>query len=152
MARSTDLVGDLVGEHPNQLAPTTNSPTPTSCSNSLPLPFNSSVITSATEDEALTFYVCGEGCKAFPGLSKKKERIFFSNIASTWCAKVKMKQCSEYLMNSSMLNTPLYQREKIQSCHPAAGVCWTTLLLEEMASLNQETAGKERRAETESRI
>ncbi len=39
-----------------------------------------------------------------------------------------------------MLNTPLYWREKIQSCPPAADVCWMILLLEETASLNWETA------------
>lgn len=52
------------------------------------------------------------------------------------------------VMNSKMSNTPLYWREKIQSCHPAADVCWMTLLLEERASLNPETAGRQYRVGT----
>lgn len=84
--------------------------------------------------------------QGFSWTIKKRENFVFQMLPQP--ANVKMKQCSEYVM----LNTPLYQREKSRSCHPAAGVCWTTLLLEETVSLNQETAGKEHRAETERRI
>lgn len=95
-------------------------------------------------NEALTFYVCGERRKASPGLFiKTEENHSFKHFFNLMGKSENETLCSEYV-NSRMLNTPLYWREKIQSCHPAADDCWMTLLLEERASLTPETAGEKK--------
>lgn len=88
----------------------------------------------------LTFYICGERCKASPWLWIETKMFLDLDFFKQ---KVTMRHNRQNYLMIKMLTTPLYWWGKIQSCHPVADVCWMTLLLEEKVSLNQETAEAE---------